>query len=229
MSNGEKESKYLKYLPAIYQMEKADAAPGFVGLFLKAFEKILSGIDDGVKVEDKPVKGIEEILDDIHIYFDPIEVPSDFLQWLAGWVALTLKVGEGWTDEKKRHLIAKIVSLYKKRGTKEGLEEYIKIYVGEDVQVSINEFLEPFQVGVTSTVGVNTLVGEGRPYYFAVHMILPAPNRDILKKKKQALIEIINQEKPAHTYYGLTIEAPTMQIAVHSTVGSDTLLGGMIP
>lgn len=214
MSNGEKESKYLKYLPAIYQMEKADAAPNFLGLFLKAFEKVFSGIDDSV--------------DNIHIYFDPDKVPSDFLQWLSGWVALTLKVGEGWTDEKKRQLIANIVSLYKKRGTKEGLEEYINIYVGEDIQVSINEFLEPFQVGVTSTVGVNTLVGEGRPYYFAVHMILPAPNRDILEKKKQALIEIINQEKPAHTYYGLTIEAPTMQIAVHSTVGSDTLLGGMI-
>lgn len=226
MSNGGKESRYLRYLPAIYQ-ERPEAL-SFVGLFLKAFEKILSGIDDKVEVDGNPVKGIEEILDNIHTYFDPFETPPDFLQWLAGWVALTLKVGEGWTEEKRRQLIAKIVPLYKKRGTKEGLEEYIKIYVGEDIQVSINEFLEPFQVGFTSTVGVNTLVGEGRPYYFAVHMILPAPKRDILEKKRQALIEIINQEKPAHTYYGLTIEAPTMQIAIHSTVGSDTLLGGMI-
>jgi hypothetical protein len=59
-------------------------------------------------------------------------------------------------------------------------------------------------------------------------MRLPVPSRDMLVKKTKALHEIIQLEKPAHTYYGLTITVPTMQVAVHSTVGSDTLLGGMI-
>jgi len=72
------------------------------------------------------------------------------------------------------------------------------------------------------------VVGEGRPYYFQVHMVLPVPDFDLLVKKRQALIEIIDREKPAHTYYGLTIEVPTMQVGKHSIVGSDTLLGGII-
>lgn len=236
MSDREDESKYLQYLPGVYQPGEEDKRPIFLGKFLKAFEKILSGINDGI-----PGKGIEEILDNIQIYFDPYKTPLDFLPWLAGWMALTLKEEEEWNandSRKKRDLIARIIPLYQKRGTLEGLERYIRIYVGEDVKISINEFLEPFCAGVTSTVGMNTVVGEGRPYYFQVHMELPAPNRILLEKKKRAIIDIIDLEKPAHTYYLLLIRVPTMQIGYfnpitgeregHSTIGVDTMLGGMI-
>lgn len=226
MSNREDESKYLQYLPGVYQPGEEDKRPIFLGKFLKAFEKILSGRDD-----DIAVKGIEEILDNIQIYFDPYKTPLDFLPWLAEWLALTLKEEEEWNandSRKKRDLIARIIPLYQKRGTLEGLERYIRIYVGEDVKISINEFLEPFCVGVTSTVGMNTVVGEGRPYYFQVYMELPAPNRVLLEKKKRAIIDIIDLEKPAHTYYLLLIRVPTMQINVYSTIGKNTMLGGMI-
>ncbi len=176
-------------------------------------------------------KGIEEILDCIQDYFDPDKTPLEFLSWLAGWMALILKEEKDWNADnarKKRDLIAKIIPLYQKRGTLDGLREYIKIYVGEDVKISIFEFLDPFRVGVTSTVGMNTVVGEGLPYYFQVFMELPMLDRVMLEKKKKAIIDIIDQEKPAHTYYVLVIQAPTMQIAYHSTVGVDTLLGGLI-
>lgn len=230
------DSKYLAYLPGIYQPGKEDKRRAFLGNFLKAFEIILSG-----RNEDRDVKGIEEILDNIQLYFDPYKTPSDFLPWLAGWMALILKEEEEWNANdsgKKRDLIARIIPLYQKRGTLEGLEKYIRIYVGEDVKISINEFLEPFRVGVTSTVGFNTVVGEGRPYYFQVYMELPIPNRVLLEKKMRAIIDIIDLEKPAHTYYLLMIRVPTMQIGYfnpingeregHSTIGVDTMLGGLI-
>lgn len=41
-------------------------------------------------------------------------------------------------------------------------------------------------------------------------------------------MNIIDREKPAHTYYDITIEVPTLQVAEHSTVGRDTLLGGLL-
>lgn len=246
MNNGEKESKYLKYLPAIYQAEKADTG-NFLGRFLKTFEKVLSGIADeepelaeGEELE--PSEGIEEILDRIHTYFDPLITPEKFLSWLAGWVALILKEGEGWEEEKQRKHIAQIVSLYMKRGTRDGLEEYIRIYVGEMVEVSINEFLKPLRIGFTSTVGIDTLLGQGRPYYFHVYMDVPEIEQaeleemkdkkqtimDRISRKRQAIINIINQEKPAHTYYGLTIKIPTMQVGVSTMVGVATLIGGLI-
>ncbi|MFQ5456801.1 MAG: phage tail protein, partial [Nitrospirota bacterium] len=205
MSSPEDISRYLKYLPAIYHKEG-----DLLGRFLKGFEKVISGIDDNAEY---PEKGIEEILDTIHDYIDPHKTPLDFLKWLAGWVALTLKEGDDWNQDnaiKKRDLIASIVKLYQKRGTRDGLAEYLKIYVGKDIDISINELIDPFQVGVTSTVGENSVVGEGRPYYFEIHMVLPAPDPVMLEKKRRAIVEIIDQEKPAHTYYRLVIRVPTM-------------------
>jgi hypothetical protein len=36
---------------------------------------------------------------------------------------------------------------------------------------------------------------------------------------------ILDMEKPAHTYYALEVETPTLQLGVHSTISVDTLLG----
>ncbi|GFO97060.1 phage tail protein [groundwater metagenome] len=221
MSNEEKESKYLQYLPSIYQRGKEDPS-AFLGRFLKALEKMLSGRDDGVKVDDESIKGIEEILDSIHYYFDPFNTPSEFLPWLAGWVALTLKEGKDWDEGKKRELVAQIVPLYKKRGTKEGLEEYLKIYVGKGVRI-IDE-LGPFQVGISSKVGIDTVIGELQPYFFIVDVTLPVPDPKAMSEKKKAIEDIIEIEKPAHTYYKTNITVPTMRIGYFSTIGFDTLL-----
>jgi hypothetical protein len=44
-------------------------------------------------------------------------------------------------------------------------------------------------------------------------------------RKEQIARSIIDQEKPAHTYYELLVQFPTIQVGVTSTVGKDTLLG----
>lgn len=205
-----KESSYIKYLPAIYQGASLEEA-SFLGRFLNAFENILSGIND--------------TLDYFADFFQPEKAQEHFLPWLAGWVALTLKETEEWDIQRNRELIGQIVQLYQKRGTREGLEEYLKIYVKE--QVYIYEDLAPMQIGVSCAIGSDTILGEAPPYFFRIYMKLAAPNLEIYKKRKQSLIEIIDREKPAHTYYSLTIKIPTMQVGVDSTVGEDTLLGGL--
>lgn len=219
--NEEKVSKYLQDLPSIYQGGKEDTST-FLGRFLKAFEKMLSGIDDGVKVDDEFIEGIEEKLDGIHNYFDPFNTPPEFLPWLAGWVALTLKEGKDWDEKKKRELIAEIVPLYKKRGTKEGLEKYLKIYVGKGLRI-IDE-LGPFQIGISSKVGIDTIMGELQPYFFIVDVTLPVPDPKAMSEKKKAIDNLIETEKPAHTYYKTNITVPTMRIGYYSTIGIDTLL-----
>jgi phage tail-like protein len=240
MNNSEALSKYIKYIPAIFYKRKEEPLSDFLGRFLMAFEEQLSGIEKKLDIITKYLDPDFDPNEDPYFdpdnpdnilkYFNPDEkaylakIRIEFLHWLAGWVALILRKGEDWNEKKNRDLISRIVQLYCKRGTREGLEEYIKIYVGEDIKLYINEFLEPFRVGRTSTVGENSVVGEGLPYYFELHMVLPEPDPGLLKKKRQALYQIIDQEKPAHTYFGLTIDIPTMRIGVYSTVGSDTLL-----
>jgi len=222
MNKNTMESKYLQYLPSIYQGRKEDPSPDLLGRFLLAFESILSGIDGN------DVVGIEKKLDTIHHYFDPFTIDEEYLQWLAGWVALILREGEGWSKEKKKKLISQIVGLYKMRGTRKGLEEYIRIYVGEDEDISIHEFISPIRVGITSHIGKDTVVGDGPPHYFQIHLKLTAPDQEQLYKTRQAIRDIIYLEKPAHVHYDLKITVPTMQINKYSTIGEDTLLGGII-
>ncbi|TFG44135.1 MAG: hypothetical protein E4H43_00795, partial [Bacteroidia bacterium] len=190
--------KYLHYLPAVFQGEIKDANVPFTARYLRIFEKIISGVDDG-ELEGR--KGIVELLDIIADIFHPrfsflfdtaekrflppltsdtkalltryfgYEVDVDefldeYLKWLAGWTALVLK--DDWDLSKKREIIARIIPLYRMRGTKRGLEEYLKIYVGK--QITILDNVDPFRVGVSSRVGRKARIGGLRPYFFIVEV-----------------------------------------------------------
>jgi phage tail-like protein len=215
-------SSYLNYLPGIYQ---ADAEKGaLIGRYLKIFEKILAGIEDGVEAAGQEIEGIEQVIDRLHEFFAPETTSGEFLGWLAGWMALILR--EDWEESKKRRLIGRIVSLYRIRGTKKGLEEYIRIYL-PGVEVEITEIVAPFQIGVQSTIGKDTYLGGSPPHFFLVTIILPEPNLELKKQREKAVQAIIDLEKPAHTYYQLRTIVPTLQIGKFSHVGVDTLLGDL--
>jgi phage tail-like protein len=206
-------SSYLNYLPAIFQQSVDGQAAPFVGRLLLAFEKVLSGLGDPDE------RGLEEIVESIHTYFDPAQAPAEFLSWLASWLALSLR--EDWEEEEKRRFISRIVPLYRLRGTRAGLAEMLRTYTR--LPVEIREYPDPLQIGVTSILGVDTMIGGGPDHFFSVHMFLEQSN--LFSLKKRIAEAIINQEKPAHTFYILQIETPAFQIGKRSTVGFDTLLG----
>ena len=231
-------SQLIKYLPAIFQRASADDESLFIEDYLKIFEHIFlkaEGNDSDGK------NGLSEIIDALGGLFNPrfsfacchdeadkeglfnsfvSAQMSDFLEWLAGWSALALK--EDWPLEKKRKIIARIIPLYRMRGTKRGLEEYLKIYVGEGV--SIMEEMKPFQVEETSYVEKESVLEGMPPYFFIVNISLPVPDPEIMKERKKAVEEIIDAEKPIHTRYKLNIEVPTLQVGMRSRVEIDTLL-----
>src|SRR5689334_21147492 len=115
-------SSYLDYLPIVFRQNVDRNGVNDLGRFLLAFEQILTGLGD----PNQP--GLEEILDGIvdaggtqrlagsQRYFDPgpalppsQRAPSEFLDWLAGWVALSVRAD--WTDDQKRRFISQIVTL----------------------------------------------------------------------------------------------------------------------
>ncbi len=188
-------SSYLQYLPAIMQEDP------FISRFLLAFEKILSGVKDLpsdekiIQGNSNNVPGLEEVISRVETYFDPQETPEQFLPWLAGWVALSLR--DDWELKAKRAFIQQIVKLYRQRGTKDGLTEVLKLYLinsgfGDKVQI-VDQF-------------------DNFPNYFQVQLTLN--DRDPEKYWRQSRIAkaIIDQEKPAHTWYSLKILVPTMQL-----------------
>ncbi len=235
--NTRETSRYLDYLPAIYQEGASEERPQFLDHFLLAFERVLTGYgnrdDPGIeeRLDGIPASGDRDEADGmagVHRYFHPgpgesshQRAPAEFLEWLAGWVALTLR--EDWDEGTKRRILNEIVPAYRNRGTKAGLEQVLAAY-SEGMQVTVSEYISPLQVGKYSTVGVDTMIG-GRPHYFLVQVILTPALAPELAKTKEIIRAIIDREKPAHTVYDLQIELPTMQIGETSKVGINTILG----
>jgi len=171
-------------LPAIYRED------AFLGRYLFAFEQVLTGIE--LKIAD------------LAKLFDPAQAPADFLPWLSSWVAFTLRAD--LDDTRQRAFLARIVSLYRRRGTKQNLQELLTIF----------------------TRGTPTIVessGDGPAHYFRVTLPLKRAEPAVLLRQSAIAHALIDLEKPAHTFYDLDLQFPTMQIGVTSKVGIDTLLG----
>jgi phage tail-like protein len=184
----------------------------FAGRFLLAFETVLSGAGP-----DRP--GLEATIGRIADYFDPLTTGQDFLPWLAGWVSLSLRAD--WDEATKRDFIRQIVPLYRLRGTREGLLQMLKLYTREPVEV-----IDPLE----------------RPdFFFEVRITLATADPVLLRAKQRIARAIIDQEKPAHTFYALRVEVPTMQLVsqeLHDRepdrtelliLGDNTVLGTYIP
>jgi len=69
-----------------------------------------------------------EVLDSFAAYLDPFTTNEEFLAWLAGWLDATLD--ESWPVDRRRRLVASAVVLYRWRGTRRGMVEYLTAYLG---------------------------------------------------------------------------------------------------
>jgi phage tail-like protein len=218
--------RLLKALPALYQDDP------FLGQFLQAFEDILLGSEQK--------QGLEGAIASIPQYFDPHSAPvspdRDFLTWLAGWTAFSLRADLNL--EQQRDFIAKIIPLYRRRGTKENLQKLLTIFTqGEP---TINDFSDAgFQLGVEghSTIGGQNptgapdltsgsiFLGNGPAHFFSIKIRLRKLDEAVRQRQLEIARALIDLEKPAHTSYDLQDDSPSMQIEISSTVGVDTLLG----
>jgi phage tail-like protein len=181
----------------------------FAGQFLLAFETVLSGAGG------QP--GLETTISRIADYFDPVTTEAEFLPWLAGWVTLSLRAD--WDEQTQRGFIQQIVPLYRLRGTKAGLERLLELYTGQLPEVD-DDFEQP-------------------GHFFQVRLRLTEADPVLLQRKQQIARAIIDQEKPAHTFYALQVAVPTMRLvseALHQQadaplliLGQNTLLGTNAP
>jgi phage tail-like protein len=195
-------SSLLQYLPAIYREDP------FLGGFLLAFEKLLFGLDDGVDLPATraayPRAGLEQTVAAIATFFDPYKTPEDFLPWLASWTAFSLRAD--LATEKQRHFLANIISLYRRRGTKENLVDLLKI----------------FTIGKPT---VTEILHGNPPHFFTVTLTLERALPEVQLRQIAIALALVELEKPAHTNFELHPEFLGMQIGVTSTIGKDTQIG----
>lgn len=161
---------YLAMLPPIYHDDR------FLRRYLLIFKSILGPLDRQIA--------------QISHYFDLRVAPEQLLPWLAAWVDLALD--ERWPDARRRELIRQASVLYRWRGTRRGLSDYLRIYTGVEPRI-VEQGQERRDQGEAPVP----------PHTFRV--IIETPN---LPELDRALVErIIEQEKPAHTSYQLELRA----------------------
>ena len=170
-------SKYLDYLPAVMRTDE------FLGRFLMIFQEVLDGVED--------------VLAQIHNYFDPRLAPERLLPFLAFWV--DLKFAPGWPVEVRRRLVREALELYRWRGTKRGLAKHIELYTG--VAPEIEEEMASMCLGSGAMLGWNTILGGGKNYNFRVTIGTERPEAI----DEAALRAIIEREKPAFCTYELQV------------------------
>jgi phage tail-like protein len=231
---------YLRYLPAIYQ-ENA-VSRDFVERFLVLFETFFSET--------------EETIASIARYYDPFATDSEFIPWLATWLAIA--VDENWAEEKTRQFIARAYNFFKKRGTREGLEEIITLYTGQKpVIIEHYNYMEPMIVGKKSALGLHTVLGKksktrllvesrsiigefalrekapdpGEPFKHYAYDFTLVLNTSHLNTEAQltTLQRIVEEEKPAHTRCCLRTVGTGMRIGLDSFVGVGTIVAKKPP
>jgi len=100
-------------------------------------------------------------IEDLPRLFDPHAAPATWLPWLSGW--LTFILDEHWAEADARANLAGAFRLYSKRGTIEGLREYLRIYAG--VNAIIEEPARDVSIwplGDPSPLGFGTMLAPGR-------------------------------------------------------------------
>lgn len=246
------ESKYIKFLPSVFhedvteeylkifetiltgikdgELERKKSIGETLDITADLFHPRFSFLFDKTKKTFLPRLEYDEkkifksyFRADMNVYEFVDEFVDGFLGWLAGWVALVLK--EDWELEKKREVIARIIPIYRMRGTKNGILEFLKIYVGGEVE--IYEKIG-FQIS-ESKIGVDTYIGIGtKPHFFVVKAKITKTNREEQKRFIKNLKNVLDMEKPVHTSYLLKASVPTIRIGYKdgSKVGENTLIGG---
>jgi phage tail-like protein len=153
---------------------------------------------------DRP--GLQQAIDGVTELLDPATTGEEFLPWLAGWVGLVLR-GD-WDVSTRRRFIREIVPLYRLRGTKEGLRQMLTLYTGQPVDIDDDQRAD---------------------HFFTVQLTLAQADPEQVRRIQQIARAIIDQEKPAHTFYALRVATPTMRLVSLALQAEETARLGTAP
>lgn len=223
----------MRLLPAIYREADTHRDPTATPLakLLAAFESVLlhsvPGRAGTLSVGEK-IAAIPDL-------FRPVKTgdlaseteastPREFLPWLARFVALKPEVIELFLGDPNsraddaasqeaerafRKVVASIVPMYGRRGTRSFLEDALCLFIPEIRWIGIDDRdLPGLKVGETE-VGKSSWLVTYRPFHFSMTVRFDAPDGDDeqIKQRRRELRHkaetIIELSKPAHTTYNV--------------------------
>jgi phage tail-like protein len=162
----------LQRLPGVLQDD--DFTRRFVAAFDDAYAPILT------------------TLDSLACYFDPRLAPSDFVDYLAGWVGVELD--DSWTLEQRRRIVAGAALVHRRRGTRQGIEDALAL--GLSARVTVTD-----SGGCTWSLSPGGALPGTSPARVDVRVEVADPDA-VDRRRVESLIE---STKPAHVAHSVTV------------------------
>jgi phage tail-like protein len=168
--------------------------------------------------------GVVDTISDIPSLTDPLTCDPRFLPWVASWVGFTLD--EGLPLHQQRELVRRAIRLYRTRGTRQGMEEMIRVLTAAPVSVSAREKPQPFVLGAATLAGGATpedryVNGEPPAHYLyrseraAINffaLVLERRDRFEGRFRQRApavlrrIAQVVTDEKPAHVTFTIRFD-----------------------
>jgi hypothetical protein len=227
--------EFVDYLPQAFH--PVDGSSNFLTTFLNAFELVFEGLQAEIEgAADGSGGGIPDLFSPAttpppQFSFRPQPGAGDmaYLAYLASFIALPLRADKplAWN----RRFFATAIGLYAQRSTLPGIDAMLRAWLAgdllqttpplplvSDLTPASNGASATFRLGVTATLGVDTVLGSGAPFVFTVDLVVDPQQASLrapagLDAVQRAARALLDAEKPAHTYYRLAVRAGTMQLA----------------
>ncbi|MDJ0628978.1 MAG: phage tail protein [Rhodobacter sp.] len=236
-----------RHLPAAWSSEPQSA--DFLARFMLLFDEVRA---DALQ----PLNTLAALI-------DPMATPAaemgahgpDFLDWLAGWIGLSLD--RNWPAERRRQLVAEAPALFRIRGTVEGLRRTVEIYTGLDPRLvehyrmrrwlTLDEsrldgsealwgpdMIRRLELDSYAEIGRFALVDGGDPLtdpvaVFAHRATVYVPvSEDFSDADLAGLEAVVDAARPAHVAVDVRVMRPQFVIGCDTLLGVNTVLGSGI-
>jgi phage tail-like protein len=229
-----------EYLPPLYTRQDAPRD------FLERLLALSGGVMEDVEAE------IGDLVRLFNPASAPATGYPAWLPWLAGWLAF--EWNDRWKDGEARSNLASAFELYGLRGTRDGLRRYIRMYTGGEVHIEEPIlWSSPWILGENSSLGFSTMIApahwEGAVLDAAAYLDASVITRgddpgevlwaDVAHRfcvwvncadlnfpgALNAVRQVIDREKPAHTVYHLCPVEPRFRVGIQARVGIDSVIG----
>lgn len=193
---------WISYLPEIYQ---GNDKTQFFERFLAVFQTMYEAMNR--EIHQVP-------------YYMDIDCASyEYMGWLAHWIDLSESYM--WTQQQLRNLLKNAVRLYKLRGTRQAVLEFVSLYInGAPVYI-----VENFQMRIYHRHPQEKLMERlygADPYKFQVIV----REQDVpTVREYQTLLKIIREVKPAYMETDLIVLKPYIFLDQHTYLGINSVLG----
>jgi len=163
---------YLRFLPAIFQGEGPVHAREVVRARSTELQRWRGGeLPDeqayDLDPDEDPLRramfvfqhvmtSLTERIDHLADLTDPLMCEPKFLPWLASWVGFELD--ESLPVHQQRELVRRAIRLMRTRGTRQGIEEMVRVLTSAPVRVEERQLPKPAVLGKGHLIGGATVV-----------------------------------------------------------------------